>query len=128
MKNVYNEDIDELYKKYKTSRDGLSEVEAKKRLEKYGENKLAEQKKKSNLVLFLGQFNDFMIILLIAASIFSAVISYVRHESFVDSIIKIVKEKNPGVNIIAIDDDASASEINQQNRIKLLLANATKDL
>ena len=90
MKNIYNEDIDELYKKYKTSRDGLSEVEAKKRLEKYGENKLAEQKKKSNLVLFLGQFNDFMIILLIAASIFSAVISYVRHESFVDSIIIII--------------------------------------
>ncbi|MBP5529973.1 MAG: 2-hydroxyacyl-CoA dehydratase [Lachnospiraceae bacterium] len=43
-------------------------------------------------------------------------------------VMKIVKEKNPGVNIIAIDYDASASEINQQNRIKLLLANATKDL
>jgi len=42
-------------------------------------------------------------------------------------VMKIVKEKNPGVNIIAIDYDASASEINQQNRIKLLLANATKD-
>ncbi len=42
-------------------------------------------------------------------------------------VMKIVKERNPGVNIIAIDYDASASEINQQNRIKLLLANATKD-
>lgn len=90
MKNIYNETIDELYKRYKTSRDGLSQEEAKKRLEEYGENKLAEQKKKSNILLFLGQFNDFMIILLIAASIFSAVISYVRHESFVDSIIIIV--------------------------------------
>ena len=40
---------------------------------------------------------------------------------------KLVKEKNPGVNIIAIDYDASASEINQQNRIKLLLANAQTD-
>lgn len=39
-------------------------------------------------------------------------------------VMKLVKEKNPGVNIIAIDYDASASEINQQNRIKLLLANA----
>ena len=43
-------------------------------------------------------------------------------------VMKIVKEKNPGVNIIAIDYDASASEINQQNRIKLLLANANKDI
>ena len=42
-------------------------------------------------------------------------------------VMKIVKEKNPGVNIIAIDYDASASEINQQNRIKLLLANANKE-
>lgn len=41
-------------------------------------------------------------------------------------IMKIVKDRNPGVNIIAIDYDASASEINQQNRIKLLLANASK--
>lgn len=37
---------------------------------------------------------------------------------------KVVKEKNPEVNIIAVDYDASASEINQKNRIKLLLANA----
>ena len=42
-------------------------------------------------------------------------------------VMKLVKEKNPGVNIIAIDYDASASEINQQNRIKLLLANAQTD-
>lgn len=41
-------------------------------------------------------------------------------------VMKIVKDRNPGVNIIAIDYDASASEINQQNRIKLLLANANK--
>ena len=89
-KNVYNETINELYKRLNTDKNGLSEAEAKRRLEQNGENKLAEQKKKSNIVLFFGQFNDFMIILLIAASIFSAVISYVRHESFVDSIIIIV--------------------------------------
>lgn len=42
-------------------------------------------------------------------------------------VMKVVKERNPDVNIIAIDYDASASEINQQNRIKLLLANARKE-
>lgn len=40
--------------------------------------------------MFLRQFNDFMIILLIFVSIFSAVISYARHESYVDSIIIII--------------------------------------
>lgn len=40
-----------------------------------------------------------------------------------------IKQKNPDVNIIAIDYDAGASEINQQNRIKLMLENArTKQL
>lgn len=39
-------------------------------------------------------------------------------------VMKIMKERNPDVNIVPIDYDASASEINQQNRIKLLLANA----
>ncbi|MBR3162442.1 MAG: cation-translocating P-type ATPase [Bacilli bacterium] len=88
--NVYNETVDELYKRLETSFDGLSEEEANKRLEIYGENKLQEAKKKSNLVLFLGQFNDLMIILLIFAAIFSAIISYIRNESFIDSIIIII--------------------------------------
>lgn len=87
---VYNETIDELYKRLKTSEKGLTDEEAKKRLLRDGENKLMEKKRKSNIVLFFEQFNDFMIILLIFASIFSAVISYIRNESYVDSIIIIV--------------------------------------
>ena len=87
---VYNETVEEIYNRFQTSERGLTEEEVKKRLERDGENKLIERKKKSNLMLFLGQFNDFMIILLIFASIFSAGISYVRHESYVDSIIIIV--------------------------------------
>ena len=86
----YNETVEELYKKYDTNINGLSDEEASKRLKRDGENKLLEKKKKSNLLLFLGQFNDFMIILLIFASIFSAVISYVENESYVDSIIIII--------------------------------------
>lgn len=39
-----------------------------------------------------------------------------------------IKRRNPDVNIIAIDYDASASAINQQNRIKLMLANAVEKL
>ena len=83
----YNQTVEELYKSLDTSINGLSDEEASKRLTIYGENKLEEAKKKSNLAIFLSQFSDFMIILLIFASIFSAVISYIRHESFVDSII-----------------------------------------
>ena len=89
-KLIYNQTIEEIYKQFETNEKGLTEEEASTRLKRDGENKLAEAKKKSNLAVFLGQFNDFMIILLIFASIFSAVISYVRHESYFDSIIIII--------------------------------------
>ena len=89
-KNFYNKKIDELYKEFSSSINGLSEEEANKRLEKYGENKLLERKKKSNFVIFLSQFNDLMIILLIFASVFSAVISYIQKESYADSVIILI--------------------------------------
>ena len=88
--NYYNKKVEELYKELNTSINGLTEEEASKRLEKYGENKLAERKKKSNFVIFLSQFNDLMIILLIFASVFSAVISYIQKESYADSVIILI--------------------------------------
>lgn len=39
---------------------------------------------------------------------------------------KPLKEKNPNINIVAIDYDAGASRVNQENRIKLMLFNARK--
>jgi len=36
---------------------------------------------------------------------------------------KPLKEKNPDINIVAIDYDAGATAVNQENRIKLMLAN-----
>ncbi len=38
---------------------------------------------------------------------------------------KPIKEKNPDINIVAIDYDAGATAVNQENRIKLMLANST---
>ena len=90
MKEVYKEKIDEIFYRLKTNEKGLSEDEANIRLQRDGDNKLKEKKKKSNLLLFLGQFNDFMIILLIFASMFSAIISYIKNESYIDSIIIII--------------------------------------
>ena len=88
--NYYNKKVEELYKELDTNINGLTEEEASKRLEEYGENKLAERKKKSNLIIFLNQFNDLRIILLIFASVFSAVISYIQKESYADSVIILI--------------------------------------
>ena len=39
---------------------------------------------------------------------------------------KPIKERNPDVNIVAIDYDAGATRVNQENRLKLMLANARR--
>ena len=57
--------------KFKTSENGLNENEVQKRREKYGLNELIEQKPKSAIFLFLEQFMDVLIALLIIAAIAS---------------------------------------------------------
>ena len=54
---------------------GLTSEEASCRLEKYGPNKLAEKKKTPLFLVFLGQFNDPMIFILLAAALLSIAIS-----------------------------------------------------
>lgn len=89
-KEGYNEKVEQIYKRLKTNIHGLTEEESQLRLVQNGENKLKERKKQSNLSLFLSEFNDFMVILLIFAALFSALVSFIRHESYIDSIIIMV--------------------------------------
>ena len=51
------------------SHQGLSNEEAGQRLIKYGPNKLPEKKKTPLFLVFLGQFNDPMIYILLAAAL-----------------------------------------------------------
>lgn len=53
---------------------GLSTREAQEKLKQYGYNELTEKKKKSIIVIFLLQFKDFLVGLLIAAAIISMVL------------------------------------------------------
>ena len=79
----------ETEKDLKTSiKNGLTDKEIKERKEKYGVNKLNEKKKTNIFIRFIQQFNDFMIIILIIASIVSAGVSYMQGENdYFDSII-----------------------------------------
>ena len=80
---------EEVLKQLKTDRKyGLTQEEAKLRNQKYGINKLKDKPKETILIKFLKQFNDFMIIILIIASIISAIISTLQGENdYIDSII-----------------------------------------
>ncbi|MGR5589532.1 cation-translocating P-type ATPase [Peptoniphilus grossensis] len=71
-KNWYNQSPDQVLKNLSTTKErGLSEEEAKKRLEEYGENALEAEKKKSFGEKLKEQFFDPMIIILIAAALVS---------------------------------------------------------
>lgn len=85
--NFHNLEIEEIYKKLDTSDLGLGIAESQVRLQKYGKNKLKEQKKKSNFGKFIDQFKDLMIIVLIIAALFSSILSFINKEPFTDSII-----------------------------------------
>jgi Ca2+-transporting ATPase len=66
--------IDEALKQLGSSPAGLLPAEAGLRLEQYGPNELVEKKKKTPFMMFLGQFSDFMILVLIVAAVISGII------------------------------------------------------
>ncbi|MEY8356286.1 calcium-translocating P-type ATPase, PMCA-type [Lachnospiraceae bacterium 54-53] len=88
MKNFFSKDILESVKELNTDiHQGLSEQEAKKRLETNGHNKLQGAKEKTMLQLFAEQFKDFLVIILIIAAIVSMVVGIMENEGIFDSIV-----------------------------------------
>lgn len=67
---------------------GLKNDEAQNRLKQYGKNEIRDKKRESIFIKFLKQFNDFMIIILIIASIVSAIVTKLEGTGdYFDSII-----------------------------------------
>ncbi|NRO05559.1 Calcium-transporting ATPase 1 [Lactobacillus helveticus] len=72
MKQYYLQTKAKVLEELKTSSGGLSSQQAKDNLAKYGKNALIEGKKKTTLQVFLEQFKDLMVIILIIAAVISA--------------------------------------------------------
>ncbi|MDZ4385576.1 MAG: cation-transporting P-type ATPase, partial [Candidatus Moranbacteria bacterium] len=69
-KNIYNLSVAEVLKKFSSTSDGLSEIEAEKRLKDYGYNALRKKTNWKWLRLIWSQFNDALVwILLVAAGL-----------------------------------------------------------
>ena len=72
MKQYYLQTKAKVLEELKTGSGGLSSQQAKDNLTKYGKNALIEGKKKTTLQVFLEQFKDLMVIILIIAAVISA--------------------------------------------------------
>lgn len=87
MEKFYQLSVKDTLEKLKTCSGGLNTADAKMRLETDGPNKLKETKKKSIVFLFLEQFKNVMLIILIISAIISAIVSIKTGETLTDSII-----------------------------------------
>jgi len=79
------EEVDTVLEALNTNRDGISEEEAKKRLEQYGHNELQEKKKITPLQILLDQFKSILVIILVISAAVSAYLAYVEGESYFDT-------------------------------------------
>ena len=71
----YELKVDEVEERMSSNvKDGLSEKEAKSRLKQYGPNELQEAEKQNAFLLFLEQFKDFMVVVLLAATLISGLL------------------------------------------------------
>src|SRR3989338_9034333 len=64
---MHHKTIEQVFKELKTDKNGLTEKEAEARLKKYGLNEIQQLKKISPVKIFLNQFNNIVIYILIFA-------------------------------------------------------------
>ena len=74
MKEIYQSSVKEVLGQMGSREEGLTIKEVEKSREKCGWNELAEGKKKSVLQIFLEQYKDFLVIILIASAIISGIL------------------------------------------------------
>ena len=69
---------EEVFALLESSKDGLSSREAERRLQEFGPNQLKETQKRSVWQLYLDQFKDFMILVLLGAAVVSGIIGDIK--------------------------------------------------
>ncbi|MDH5361730.1 MAG: calcium-transporting P-type ATPase, PMR1-type [Aigarchaeota archaeon] len=74
--SFHSKDKGEVFRALASSPQGLSEEEAKRRLEEHGPNELTKEKGKSPIVLFLKQFKNFLIVSYLVAVTLSVLVGH----------------------------------------------------
>ena len=108
LENWHSKTTAEIYEKLKTSNKGLSDSEAKTRLEKNGLNELVKEKQESIFKIIFRQLNDAMIIILFIASLISFVLDQTAEGIVIlviiviNTVISVVEEKKANTALEAL--------------------------
>lgn len=73
MKKYFSTPYEEVLKEFNVSKSGLEDKQVSSNTEKFGLNQLTEKKKQTVLQVFLSQFKDLLVLILIVAAIISAI-------------------------------------------------------
>lgn len=100
--------LEEVYRDYQTSEDGLSDAEAAKRLKEYGKNELRQSPPKSVGKMFFEQLTDVMVLILLGAALLSGLLNewieaiVILTIVIVNAIIGVVQEKKASDALAAL--------------------------
>ena len=103
MQNYSSKSVSQTLSALGSGINGISQSHAEQRLQKYGLNQLEQKNNGSLLKLFLSQFADVMVIMLVAAAFVSGVLAYLSkdtHELFDTVIIVFIIFINATVGFI----------------------------
>jgi Ca2+-transporting ATPase len=87
--NWHQLEIGEIFEKLGSKPQGISPEKAEQRLKKYGPNELEEKKKKPLWLVFLHQFKDLMILILLVAAVISGLVGDMK-DSIVIAVIVVI--------------------------------------
>ncbi len=122
--------FEDVIEELNTSLKGISSEEAQKRLIEYGRNELKEKKKKTPLIMFLEQFKDFMIIVLMIAAVISGFIGELTDTIAVivivvlNAVIGFVQEYRAEKAMAALKKMASPSAVVIRNGMPVTVASS----
>ncbi len=83
----YQKSVEETLDQLKTSNEGITAEESKKRLETQGPNKLKEPEKEPGWKKFLESFKDYLVMILIGAAVFASIEAAIEGKPPIDAIV-----------------------------------------
>lgn len=87
---MYRKKIEDVYKELNSSKKGLTNKQVIRRKKEFGKNKIENKHKTTKWQLFLNQFDNLMIKLLLIVSVISGIYSFMAGESLTDTILIII--------------------------------------